>query len=374
MQLTGLVLLGGPRNRGYGLVMIDAGRARDRRAVDRCHMIAVSRDRGRTDRSRVALLSMSMLHVRVVSPADLSDGVEEILRRQSGAANLIVLPGVAREPAGDLYQVDLVRECVQEVVSDLRLLGIDQRGSISWRRVDTAIGAGMQQAERDAPGEGADAIIWDEIIASTGEDSTLTWTFMAFMILACILAAIGIATNSPITVVGAMVVGPEFGPLAGIAVGLRLRRGDSVRRGIVALVVGFAGAIAAAAAVAALWRATGLVHARDLATSTQTEFIYHPGWFSVITALVAGAAGMLALTSAKSSALVGVFISVTTIPAAGNAALALVFGHFHVAAESALQLLINLTGIVVAAYLVLLLRGHSRVTGDLPPARKPARW
>jgi hypothetical protein len=27
MQLTGLVLLGGPRNRGYGLVMIDAGRA-----------------------------------------------------------------------------------------------------------------------------------------------------------------------------------------------------------------------------------------------------------------------------------------------------------------------------------------------------------
>jgi uncharacterized hydrophobic protein (TIGR00271 family) len=280
---------------------------------------------------------------------------------------------VAREPDGDLYQVDLVRECVQQVVSDLRELGIDKRGSISWRGVDTAIGTSMERAERDAPGEGADAIIWDEVIASTGEDSTLTWTFMGFMILACILAAIGVATNSPITVVGAMVVGPEFGPLAGIAVGLRLRRGDSVRRGIVALVVGFAGAIAAAAAVAALWRATGLVHARDLATSTQTEFIYHPGWFSVITALVAGAAGMLALTSAKSSALVGVFISVTTIPAAGNAALALVFGHFHVAAESALQLLINLTGIVVAAYLVLLLRGHSRVTGDLPPVRKPAR-
>lgn len=156
-----------------------------------------------------------MLHVRVVSPADLSDGVEEILRRQSGAANLVVLQGVAREPRGDLFQVDLVRECVQRVVSDLRELGIDQRGSISWRRVDTAIGSGMQQAERDAPGEGADAIIWDEIIASTGEDSTLTWTFMAFMILACILAAIGVATNSPITVVGAMVVGPEFGPSPG---------------------------------------------------------------------------------------------------------------------------------------------------------------
>jgi hypothetical protein len=41
-----------------------------------------------------------------------------------------------------------------------------------------------------------------------------------------------------------------------------------------------------------------------------------------------------------------------------------VFGRFHVAGESALQLLINLTGIVAASYLVLLLRGHSHVTGD----------
>jgi uncharacterized hydrophobic protein (TIGR00271 family) len=224
----------------------------------------------------------------------------------------------------------------------------------------------MRHAERAAPGDGADAIIWDEVIASTGEDSTLTWTFMAFMVLACILAAIGVATDSPITVVGAMVVGPEFGPLAGVAVGLRLRRMEAIRRGVIAHVVGFAGAIAVTAAVAVLWRVTGLVSAHDLAASTGTEFIYQPSWFSLITALVAGAAGTLSLTSAKSAALVGVFISVTTIPAAGNGALALVFGRFHDAAGSALQLLINLTGIILAAYLVLLARGHSRTPDERP--------
>src|SRR5512146_2075092 len=251
---------------------------------------------------------MSLLHVRVISQSDHSPQVEASLRRQPGAANVVMLPGVSRSPAGDLFQADLARECVQQFVSEMRGLGIDRDGSITWSAVDTAIGESMRHAERSAPGDAADAIIWDEVIGSTGEDSTLTWTYMAFMVLACLLAAIGVATNSPITIVGAMVVGPEFGPLAGIAVGLRLRRGDAVRRGIVALVVGFAGAIAVAAAVAALWRASGLVHAHDLATSTQTEYIYHPGWFSIITALVAGAAGTLALTSAKSAALAGVFI------------------------------------------------------------------
>jgi uncharacterized hydrophobic protein (TIGR00271 family) len=302
---------------------------------------------------------MSLLHLRVVSPASLSAGVEAVLERQPGATNIVVLPGAARSPSGDLFQADLARECVQQVVSELRELGVDQDGSITWSTLDTAIGEGPREAERAAPGDGADAIIWDQVVASTGEDSSLTWTFMAFMVLACILAAIGVATNSPITLVGAMVVGPEFGPLAGIAVGLRLRRREAVKRGVTALVVGFAGAIAVTSAVALLWRVTGLVSVGDLDASNQTEFIYQPGWFSIITALVAGAAGTLSLTSAKSAALVGVFISVTTIPAAGNGALALIFGQFRDAGGSALQLLINLTGIVLAAYLVLLTRGRA---------------
>ncbi|HWG01188.1 MAG TPA: DUF389 domain-containing protein [Trebonia sp.] len=290
--------------------------------------------------------------------------MQAVLRDQRGATNLIVLPGAARDPDGDLIQADVARECVQDIVSDMRALGVDESGSISWFAVDTAIGTDTRRAEREAPGDGADAIIWDEVIASTGEDSTLTWVFMAFMVLACLLAAIGVATNSPITLVGAMVVGPEFGPLAGIAVGLRLRRKDAVRRGALALVAGFAGAIAVTSVVAVLWRVTGLVDVSTLENSTGTEFIYQPGWFSIITALVAGAAGTLSLTSAKSAALVGVFISVTTIPAAGNGALALVFGRFHEAGGSALQLVINLTGIVVASYVVLLARGHSRASGE----------
>ncbi len=62
---------------------------------------------------------------------------------------------------------------------------------------------------------------------------------------------------------------------------------------------------------------------------------------------------MLSLTSAKSGALVGVLISVTTIPAAANIGVAAAYGEWGDAGGAALQLGINLGGIVVAGVLTL---------------------
>ena len=39
---------------------------------------------------------------------------------------------------------------------------------------------------------------------------------MIFLTVACLLAAIGVVTDSTVTVVGAMVLGPEFGPLSAL--------------------------------------------------------------------------------------------------------------------------------------------------------------
>jgi uncharacterized hydrophobic protein (TIGR00271 family) len=154
-----------------------------------------------------------------------------------------------------------------------------------------------------------------------------------------------------------MVVGPEFGPLAGLAVGLVRRRLDFARRGAVALLVGFPAAIVITSLLSLIARAAGLISPDDISGAhRQTDFIYHPGWFSLITALVAGTAGMLSLTSSKSAALVGVFISVTTIPAAGNAAVGGVLGQWHETWQSVAQLGINLVGIVVAGVITLAIR------------------
>ncbi len=79
-----------------------------------------------------------------------------------------------------------------------------------------------------------------------------------------------------------------------------------------------------------------------------TDFISKPDAFSFIVAFVAGAAGMLSLTSAKSGALIGVLVSVTTIPAAANIGVAAAYGEWGEFRGALLQLVLNLTAIVLA--------------------------
>ena len=84
-----------------------------------------------------------------------------------------------------------------------------------------------------------------------------------------------------------------------------------------------------------------------------TSFVAAPDVFSVIVALLAGVAGTLSLTGDKSGPLVGVFISVTTVPAAANIAAGIATGQLHTVAGAAAQLALNLVCILIAAVLTL---------------------
>ncbi len=306
-----------------------------------------------------------MLHLRVICPPEHTDEVVAGLREQPGTAHVVVLPGAAVQPAGDVIEADVAREATDEVISLLCGLGVDHSGGITLEQIDTALSDAADEAEEKAPGDGADAVVWEELLARTGEESRLNATFLAFLAIACLLAAVGVITDSPVTIVGAMVVGPEFGPLAAIAVGLVRRRWDLVRRAAMVLVVGFPLAMLITAGGTALGNAAGLFDATAIAGDEhQVDFVYEVGPWSLIVALLAGAAGMLSMTSAKSAALVGVFISVTTVPAAGYASIAAILGDWNRAVESIAQLVINLVGIVLAATLVLLLRRATWTTAD----------
>ena len=304
--------------------------------------------------------------LRIFVPEPLSDAVMDCATGELGVAEVSRQRGASVVPPGDVIHVLLARESVEGLLEKLHALKVQEQGSISVTMPELVLSDRADKATADAPGEGADAVIWDEVSRQTGEDSRLTWSYLAFLILATQLAAIGIVTDSTIAIVGAMAVGPEFGPLAALAVALVRRQWKLGRRAALALGVGFPVAMLAAAFTAWLSVPLGLFPADVLDRGSAADFIYHPGPYSLIVAVLAGTAGMLSVISRRSAALVGVFISVTTVPAAGFVAVALVLGEFEKAAGSALQLALNLVGIVAAAVAVLVF--YRLITKRLPDA------
>jgi uncharacterized hydrophobic protein (TIGR00271 family) len=283
--------------------------------------------------------------------------VRELSATCPGSAHVAVLPGASVRPPGDLLLADVARESVDGLVGDLRRLGVDRDGGLSISAVDAAVSHAAERAEEEAPGEGADAVVWEQVVRSTASDSTLSVAFLAFLTIATMLAAIAIVNDSAILTVGAMVLGPEFAPLAAVAVGLIGRRRRMTRVALGTLVVGFATAILLTTAAALVWRWLGWIDPGLLdAERPQTGFITSPDRWSLVVAVLAGIAGVLSLTAARSGALVGVFISVTTVPAAGDVSLALALGHREELVLAATQLGINLVGILVAALATLALQ------------------
>lgn len=299
-----------------------------------------------------------MLHVRVVAPADLRPAVLDALEADGAVCNIVVVPGAARRPDGDLVQFDVAREAANGVLAELRRLEIHRRGSIAVERIDTALSDVAAAAEAYAPGDPSEAVIWEEVEARVRDESGLSPSFVALLVVATLIGAVGVLADSPILIVGAMVVGPEYGPLASIAMGLYGRRLRRVRRGALALAVGFPVAMAAAGVLTLALRAIDRIpSAYEAGERPLTSFISSPDLFAVIVAVLAGVAGTVALTEARAGSLVGVLISVTTIPAAANVGVALAMGRGDEAAGALGQLALNLAILTLVGAVTLAVQG-----------------
>jgi uncharacterized hydrophobic protein (TIGR00271 family) len=289
-------------------------------------------------------------------PDGLAERVVELLRSEPAVTNLVLLPGAALEPAGDLVLCDVAREGASFVIDAVQDLVGEDRCAIATEEINTSLSSGAVRAEREAPGSPMDAVVWEEVEARTNEESTLSVTFLIMFVVAVLIAAIGVLLDSPVLIIGAMVVGPEFGPIAGLAVAIVERRADVAWKSLAALAVGFPVAIVASLVLVSVIRLFGpLPETYTAGPGPLTAFISHPNWYSVIVALLAGVAGMLSLTTTKSSALVGVLISVTTVPAAANVGVAAAVGRWDECLGATVQVAVNLASLLLAGVATLTL-------------------
>jgi uncharacterized hydrophobic protein (TIGR00271 family) len=290
-----------------------------------------------------------MVHLRIVVPSYQAEHALDLLNNTPSVCNLIYLERAAHKPEGDVILCDVAREDASVIVSDLRELNVDTEGSIAMEDIDSQISAAARLAEKAAVGAVGDAVVWEEVESRTSENIELSASFLAFMVLAMMIAAVGILTDQLILIIGAMVVGPEFGPIAGLSVAAVQKRMDLARRSSIALAIGFPLGITMAFLMTRALDGLDLIPS-DFAQEGHpfTDFISNPDFYSFLVAYLAGTAGVLSLTNAKSGALVGVLISVTTIPAAANIGVAAALGDGDEWLGAIEQLSLNLGAIFLA--------------------------
>lgn len=295
-----------------------------------------------------------LVHLRLTVPSSLSPDVRRLLLDDACGTNVVLHEGVSLEPEGDLVECDVARESVNDLLGRLGEIGVGQQGGIVVTTPDSTPFAAAKELEEAAPGDPEDAVIWDAVLEDAEDGSVPTLSYQLFLTCAVILAAIAVVTDSAVLVVGAMVVGPEFSSVAAACVGVVFGRWGLVRKAAGLLLGSFALAIAVVTVLALGLRVVGLLEVSDVtAPRPQTGFIWQPDVWSFLVALTAGVVGALALSLGKTSAMVGVFISVTTVPAAGNLALGLAMWEAGEITGSLAQLGLNVAGLFLAATLFL---------------------
>ena len=290
-----------------------------------------------------------MLHIRVVSPDNLTARVVERVAADPGVDNLVTLREAPAALRRDVVQFDVTSESANSVLRQLRDFGLGRHSPIIIEAIDATTTDEPPRSAGWRPSHlGEHAPVWALIEARIAGEASYAPSFFALLIFAGLIGACGILTDSSILIVGAMVVGPEYSAIISVALGID--RGDpaSVRRGLLALFVGFVAAIFVTLLFALCIRELGYApepYRRGLRPIS--DLINSPDLFSVVLAVVAGLVGVVSLTLSRAGALIGVFISVTTIPAAADIAVSVAFGRWREASGSAVQLLLNVGLLII---------------------------
>jgi uncharacterized hydrophobic protein (TIGR00271 family) len=226
-----------------------------------------------------------------------------------------------------------------ELLDELRRLGVP----------DAEVTLTREDVLGRSSGEGAEAgLVWEDVLGMAARNSRPIARYLAFMFAAGLIASYRVIEYNGILIVGAMAISPDLLPITAVAVGLVDRRLRLAGRALVTLVVGMAFASAAASASAFAQDRFDRIPSSFNIDSTVLGSLTTVNNETIVVALAAGVAGMLALETRASSG-VGVAVSVTTIPAAAYLGVAAGLGKTG-EARGALEVLgANVVMLVIAA-------------------------
>lgn len=296
--------------------------------------------------------------LRVTCPPERTDHIVHLLLTEAGATELTVVADASRVTLGDLILADVPRAVVDEILERIALV---------HEHPDLHIA--VQQSERLVPpqdDDGADeeSVIWAQVVQDVHETGRLSWINVSLIVVAACIAAIGIIQDQLLLIVGAMALSPDYFPVADACLSVVRRDWRRVQLALGTLLVSFGAAIVGAWVLTEVLGRTGIVSEATAPPQELTLFISRPDALSIVVALFAGVAGALAITLPDARGLVGVFVSITTIPAAANMGVALASRDWGELSGAAVQLAVNVASLLVAGTFTLGIRrrlGHQPV-------------
>lgn len=194
-------------------------------------------------------------------------------------------------------------------------------------------------------------------------ESTLDMSYLTLIVGSCIIATLGLLSNSAAVIIGAMIVAPLMLPIRGLAFGAL--RGDVIllRFGAIAITVGVLIAIAIACCLG--WIVHMPTYGSEVLARSQ------PTLLDLGIAVAAGAISGYAKIEPKiSGSLAGTAIAVALMPPVCTIGLGLAQANWSLSLGATLLFLTNLLGIALACMLTFFVAGYSSFT----QARKPLIW
>jgi uncharacterized hydrophobic protein (TIGR00271 family) len=289
-----------------------------------------------------------MLRLRSSVAAGRVGPFGELLRELEGVRRVVQQPDEASAADASVFVADVEAAAADRLVEAIRELGIPVEDYV-LTKVDV-----IAPPHPHKHGE-IEGFAWVEVLGQARANSRPLARYLALISVAAALAALGVIQSSSILIVGAMAVSPDLLPICATCVGLVAGRPRLAQRSFMTLTLGLALVVVVAGLLSWALKVGGFLPDGFTVESSSLSNLAQTDYSTVLIALAAGIAAMLSFET-RTSAAVGVAISVTTMPASAYLGVALGAGGAGEAVGALVVLAINVALLILSGSLTLLLQ------------------
>jgi uncharacterized hydrophobic protein (TIGR00271 family) len=306
--------------------------------------------------------SHAVLRLRLAVEENRADAVAHELEETGGVHRIVAL-SPERVGTGVVLAADVLPSVADRVMKLIRDWEVDEADYLLIRQ-DVVAPSPHTHAKLAAQDEFA----WVEVMGEARTHARPLGRYLALMSVAAVIAAMGVITDNPILIVGAMAVSPDLLPISAACVGIVGRRLPLAGRATGTLLLGIGLTWVVSAGLAWGLQAVGILSSGFEVKEEGLHGLQSTDYSTILVALAAGVAAMLAFET-RAAAAVGVAISVTTIPASALFGVSLGLGEVSVIWGAAGVLAVNVTLLLLSGALTLSVQRWLVASRTRPPPR-----